>query len=449
MTRPFPSTMLFGVAALALALTPAMAQTPITRIGGTNRLADLKHFEAQVVAKRAEAVGLVDTEESKKLRLQLLNGPLEQLGIARTYVGDVQGGLDALDERDAMLHALMPAGFESNSEDNTRAAAASAEEAISAIVREARQRRIVIINESHHVPMHRAFTMALARELRKVGYTYFAAETFSNNEIRQGQPGGNLASATLRPVMHKGYVDRATGYYTNEPVFANLLRDATRDGWKFIAYEHFSASPEEEAKLPFAQRQNLREAGQARNVIDQILARDPNAKVLIHAGYEHAAKTDYGKHQMMAWHLKKMSGHDPLTVDQVTMFQRARVAAEHSLYRELAKKTGGKPVVLRAANGQAEIFGKRPGAYDLQVTHPAYPVEPATGRAAWLSQVAGFAPVQVPEKLMPTSGRRLILALRQGAPEDEVPLDVVLLKAGQKAPMMMLPPGPFELKTQD
>jgi len=49
---------------------------------------------------------------------------------------------------------------------------------------------------------------------------------------------------------------------------------------------------------------------------------------------------------------------------------------------------------------------------------------------------------RIPEKLMPTSERRLVLALRQGSGEDEVPLDVVLLKAGGKAPMLMLPPGP-------
>lgn len=442
MTRLSPSIKLLGVGALAIVLAPVLAQSSVSN-SGQDRLAELKHFEARMVVKRAEAAALPDTDASKTARMQLLGGPLEQLGLARTYVGDVQGGLDALDERAAILRGR----GESRPEDRTRAAAASAEDAIAAIVREARQRRIVIINESHHVPMHRAFTMALARELRKVGYTYFAAETFSNNKLMQAPASGTASAGVLLPVMHKGYVDRNTGFFTNEPVFANLLRDAARNGWKFVAYEHDPASREDEAKLPFEQRQNLREAGQARNVLDRILANDPNAKVLIHAGYGHASKTDLGKFQMMAWHLKKMSGLDPLTVDQTTMFQRVRPAAENPLYPELVRKTRGRPVVLRAANGKAEIFST-PG-YDLQVTHPPYPVEPKTGRAAWLSQLAGFTPWPIPESLMPASGRRLILALRQGAPDDEVPLDVVLLIAGEKAPMLMLPAGPFELKTQD
>lgn len=34
------------------------------------------------------------------------------------------------------------------------------------------------LNEAHHIPMHRAFAMQLARELRKIGYTWLACETF-------------------------------------------------------------------------------------------------------------------------------------------------------------------------------------------------------------------------------------------------------------------------------
>ena len=165
MRRRSPSLPDAVVAALAIAfaLAPALAQSPSRN--GPNRLTELKHFEEIVLAKRGEASVLPDTDAGKRARIQLLGGPLEQLGLARTFVGDVQGGLDALDERASRLFARR----ESKPEDRTRVAAVVAEDAIAAIVREARQRRIVIINESHHVPMHRAFTMALARELRKVG----------------------------------------------------------------------------------------------------------------------------------------------------------------------------------------------------------------------------------------------------------------------------------------
>jgi len=63
-------------------------------------------------------------------------------------------------------------------EDSIRIEDAIAEDAIAAIVREAKNRQVVILNEAHHVPLHRAFAMKLARELRKIGYEYLACEAF-------------------------------------------------------------------------------------------------------------------------------------------------------------------------------------------------------------------------------------------------------------------------------
>lgn len=54
--------------------------------------------------------------------------------------------------------------------------AVAAEDALQAIVREARKRQIVILNEAHHIPVHRLFAGRLAAELRKIGFAYFAAE---------------------------------------------------------------------------------------------------------------------------------------------------------------------------------------------------------------------------------------------------------------------------------
>lgn len=39
------------------------------------------------------------------------------------------------------------------------------------------QQRVVFINEAHHVPQHRAFSILLLRHLRMAGFTHFAAET--------------------------------------------------------------------------------------------------------------------------------------------------------------------------------------------------------------------------------------------------------------------------------
>jgi len=46
--------------------------------------------------------------------------------------------------------------------------------ALATIVKEAAGRQIVILNEGHHVPRHRAFAQQLAIELRKSGFEFLA-----------------------------------------------------------------------------------------------------------------------------------------------------------------------------------------------------------------------------------------------------------------------------------
>lgn len=415
----------FTGAALALALSLAQAQVHSSR--GEHLLKELTAKEATLAAARSQSAALPNTPAADRQRFGLLSGPLQLVGNARMFVGDAHGALDALDES----IALGPAKTPPTPEALARIAATSPVDAISAIVGEARQRQVVILNESHHVPMHRAFAMQLARELRKLGYTHLAAETF------------------YPKMMSQGYVGYGSGYYTQDPVFANFVRDAAKDGWKFVGYEHEPADIEADNQLPPDEQRRQRESGQARNLVERILAQEPQAKIFIFVGYGHARKTTTGSVRMMADYFKEMSKIDPLSIDQTLMFAHVRAEAEHPLYPALASKGGGKSVVLRGANGAYQVFASPPGAYDMQVIHPALPIDPATGRAAWLSQLGGASPHAVPQQLMPTSGRRVVLAMRPKAAIDEVPLDVVLLEAGKKAPMLMLPSGPFELKTVD
>ena len=209
-------------------------------------------------------------------------------------------------------------------------------------------------------------SLAAARDLRKLGYTHLAAETFGPN------------------MMSQGYVSYASGYYTRNPVYANFVRDAAKDGWKLVDYEHRPTDREADSKLPPDERQRQRESGQARNLLERILAKEPQAKIFIFAGYGHAQKSTTGSVPMMADYFKQMSKIDPLSIDQALMFPHVRAEAEHALYPALASKGaskgGGKPGVLRGADGTCQLFASPPGAYDMQVIHPALPLDPATGR---------------------------------------------------------------------
>ncbi len=82
--------------------------------------------------------------------------------------------------------------------------------AIDAIVENARERRIVIVNEAHGSPEHRVFIMQLARRLRDVGFSYYAMETL------QEEP---------QLLKERGYPVLSTGFYTMEPVYGQLEQD--------------------------------------------------------------------------------------------------------------------------------------------------------------------------------------------------------------------------------
>ncbi len=428
MTRasPIARQLVPGVVSFLVCVS-AFAQSP--RVAEFNPLNQLKQAELKVAAKRLEAAALPDTADVVNKRFGLLSSPLDRLGVERSFVGDADGAIDALDE----ARRLSPRPFSRPARPEVLAQIETTvpRDALAAIVKEARTRQVVILNENHHMPLHRAFAMRLARELRKLGYTHLAAETFDPE------------------IMAKPFVDTDSGFYTSEPVFANFVRDAAKDGWKFVDYETDNAEDTQPGQT-MEERIKRRELGQARNLVDRILAKNPKAKVFIYVGYGHGAKATFpGGSRMMADYFKELSGIDPLTIDQSLMFAHPRPDAEHSLYRAMAKKGGDQPFVLANSEGKYQVFASPAGAYDMQVVHPAWPIDSQNGRRAWLSALAGFKPQPVPTALLPASGRRLVMAMRPNAAVGEAPLDAVLLEAGKKAPMLMLPDGPFELTSRD
>lgn len=299
--------------------------------------------------------------------------------------------------------------------------ALAAEDALQAIVREARTRRIVILNEAHHIPLHRVFAARLASELRKIGYTYLAAETFQED----------LLSQPASPAQVKGY-------YVHEPMYAAFVRSAIRDGWTFVGYDHRPPN------APAAERTRLREIGAARNLVEKIFARDPEAKVFMYVGYGHAQKDvrANGNH-MVAYLLKEATGIDPLTVDQSAMHGRGDARVDLPQYRAaMARFAPSRPIVLKKLAGGYAVQGGLPG-FDLQVFHPDETAHGAHGRPLWMERQAGLAPQPVPARLLPASGRRLVQAFHAADGAGAVPADQVMVEAGKPAPSFMLPEGTF------
>jgi hypothetical protein len=349
-------------------------------------------------------------------------GDLQRLGTRRSLAGDATGAAQAF----SWYFQLIPPK-PAAADDALAMAGAHAEDALEAIVEQAKERQIVILNEAHHVPQHRVFAGKLAHWLRTLGFEYLACETFDPR----------------RPVaMEHGVLTTDTGYYSKEPMYANFLRQAQRDGWKFVPYEFESDGATEEEDM------RLRELGEARNLMERIFANNPKARVLIYVGYAHAwERPEYASESQHAWlaaHLKHRLGTDPLTIDQSTMFAYPDRRAEDPLYRPaLARFGGASSFVLKSQSGDYEAFGRFRGRVDMQVFHPDDSAISPAGRPQWMETMAGLHPRAVPRALMPQKGRRLIKAYHVHEGARGVPADMVMVEAGKAAPMLMLPAGKF------
>jgi hypothetical protein len=393
-----------------------------------------RYLPALVAAERATsglppaALGNTATPElgdaTRKLR-----HTIEDLGTQRAFIGDTEGAVAAFDllkrvsdPRGTGKEQAVPDGVE-------------VEDAIRAIVEQARSKRVVLINEAHHVPMNRAFTQKLAAELRKIGYSYLACEAFSSD-------GGDMSKRV------PGQATVYTGYYVRDPVFAGFVNAALADGWKLVPYEHEERpKPGEDPR----QRNDAREQAQARNLVERIFAKDKNAKVLIHVGYGHLNKStsdDKDMVVMMGEYLHRMTGLDMLHVDQIPFYAHPDRARETRMYAALIEKfPSTEPFVLRAADGSHPVLLGMQGRVDMQVIFPRYASH--DGRPDWLRTLAGRSPRPIPAELLPTQGRRLIKAFRAADRPDAVPADMVLVEAGKPAPALMLPPGEFRYAYED
>jgi hypothetical protein len=392
-------------------------------------LAPLAEEESALASVPPEAYGRQATP-GQLAALRRLDSPLQRLGTTRSWVGDTDGAIAAFDARERALMRPRP----DSAAQFAQVADAHAEDAIKAIVEQARSKQVVLINEAHHVPMHRAFAQKLAAELRKIGYSYLACETFFSLE-------GDMSGSA------PGQVTTRTGYYTKDPVFAEFVNSALADGWKLVSYEPAMESTETD----FRKRQDEREQGEARNLVERILARDKNARVLVYVGYGHLQKMRPGRTDglvLMGEYLRRMSGVATLHVDQRAFHAHPDRADEGPLYPLLLDKFPSRePFVLRSPDGSFPVLAGWQGTVDMQVIFPRYAMR--DGRPEWLQTLAGRAPREIPSALLPKQGRRVIKAFRTTDRPDAIPADVVLVEAGRPAPKLMLPTGEFRYAVED
>jgi hypothetical protein len=269
----------------------------------------------------------------------------------------------------------------------------------------AKDYKVVFLNEAHNVPLTRSLTVQLLKQLHEQGFNYFAAETLYHTDTG---------------LQQRGYPIATSGFYTREPVYAEMVRTALKLGYKVIAYE---ADDDHSG--------DARERQQAEHLYE-VLKHDPDAKLVVNAGYAHIQeKGKFLGGQSMAEHFRAMSGVDPLTIEQTMLIPHGDGFMDHPYYSAIVQSLNPtQPMVF--LNAQGKPWSLRPG-YDVSVIFPA--TRERDGRPTWLALGNLRVPYAVDGNLCQDRYPCLVEARYADEDDDAIPADRLVLDT---IPLMMV-----------
>jgi len=317
-------------------------------------------------------------------------------------------------------------------------------DAVDAIATLAEKRRIVVVNEAHHNAHTRLLTLALLPRLRALGFNYFAAEALSKDDpdlAKRGYP------------IHKSGTE-----YLLDPLYGDIVREAIRLGYTIVPYDN-------------ALNGQARENAQAGTLYREVFAKDPHARLFVHAGYAHIDKIPgrLGELRPMAMQLEKLTGLVPLSVDQTDFLETGTHTSDayHQLVR--AFPANRPEVLLNRQTGQP--WTARPTAYDVNVILPPMLSINAFGRykygyalstiesgmphisdhdpmqrATWLTLDGMRLPYPISAALCRGSIPCVVEAIRAGEPDDAIASDRYAFMGFNETTELYLRPGNYRLR---
>jgi hypothetical protein len=189
-------------------------------------------------------------------------------------------------ERDSLVNLWRQGNYMSHRDEENVRIRYRDEDATNYLLSEAQNRQVVMFNENHFIPEHRLLLSWMLDDFYKQGFRYLAVE-------------GLWVDSIVQPNMLS--IRKESGYYTRIPELSNMLYKASELGFYILGYDHFKGD---------------REGQQARNIYEKVLQKDPDARILVWAGFGHISERTGGNRPMMAARFKELSSIDPLTIDQ-------------------------------------------------------------------------------------------------------------------------------------
>jgi hypothetical protein len=180
------------------------------------------------------------------------------------------------------------------------------------------------------------------------GYRYLAIETLDDSLINK-----------------KTYPDYNTGYYTVEPLFGELIREALKLHFKLVKYDTGFQCDGKGKDSQYCNR--YRDSVMAVN-LNQIFKADPKAKMLVYAGYDHIHEGSETGWKKMAQFFKEFTGIDPFTVELTRQ-------VEHIYAQRNSKEYNAANFIKHISSPVIAIQNNQPwhtGFVDASVIFPIY-----------------------------------------------------------------------------
>lgn len=311
----------------------------------------------------------------------------------QTWVGDYNGAR-------ATFSISNPAAADDN--ESPLQGGFHAEPAVDVIVKLAKDRQAVFLNESHSNALTRTVTVQVLEKLRAEGFDTFAAETLYDTD---------------KDLAKRGFPISSSGFYTEEPIYAEMVRTALKLGYKVIAYEATSNATG-----------NEREQEQAHNLIAATIKKNKKARIVVNAGFAHIQKAGvYLGGKSMAQHFQRLSGIEPLSIEQTMMVPHLKPSSDHPYYTAItAASKLAEPMIYVDANGKPWSLKKQ--AYDASVVFPPEVYE--RERPTWLALGGLRKPYQISGSTCDLKFPCLIEARYADEDDSAIPADRAVIEIG-------------------
>ncbi len=279
-----------------------------------------------------------------------------------------------------------------------------------------------MINEAHNKPLHRAFVISLLADLYKKGFRYLAMEMLNN-----------YSNHTLTDLT------ALTGHYSTEPVAGELVRTALKIGYTLVSYEDTLAG---------IHTPSQRDSVQAENIYS-VARTDTSAKILVLASYGHIAeRSPVADYVPMAMAFKKISGIDPLTIDQTEMTEESNIEYGRILYRAYTQKFSIPSPSVAMLNNEPLNITNNPD-YDLAIIHP--PTLYRDGRPTWLALDGLRKPLYIKPAVKNTFFIQAFYQkeLNGKGPDEMIPADQTYIPANNENYLLYLRKGKYIIVFRD